>query len=183
MACENGGSGAAVGDSATSVCVSSISKMRSAAAIACCRFAFTRLSFFAGAYIISIAARNDVKSPVVRRPVAICSLPYHKRRRHADAAEQLHRGRHQRQRAHDAHVRAIQMLQRVAEAAGLALFRAERLDDAVGGERFGAHVRHVFLRLLASARRAPDALAEPHERIQRGSARPVRHTSASRGSM
>ena len=51
---------------------------------------------------------------------------------------------------------------------GLALFRAERLDDAVGGERFGAHVRHVLLRFLASPRRAPDALAEPHERIQRG---------------
>ena len=33
--------------------------MRSDAAIACCRFAFTRLSFFAGPYIRNSAAMND----------------------------------------------------------------------------------------------------------------------------
>ncbi len=50
--------------------------MRSVAAIVCCRLAFTRLSFFAGPYIISSAATNDVNSPVVSRPEAICALPY-----------------------------------------------------------------------------------------------------------
>ena len=73
---ENGGSGVAFGDSATSVWVSIISKMRSAAAIVCCRFALTRLNFFAGAYIRNSAATNDVNSPVVSLPLAIWPLPY-----------------------------------------------------------------------------------------------------------
>ena len=60
---EKGGSACASGSSATSVWVSSISKIRSPAAMACCRFAFTRLSFLAGAYITNMAARNDVNSP------------------------------------------------------------------------------------------------------------------------
>ena len=66
----------ACGFSTTSVCVSSISKMRSDAAIACCRLAFTRLSFFAGPYIRNSVAMNDVSSPIVSRPLAISRLPY-----------------------------------------------------------------------------------------------------------
>ena len=45
--------------------------MRSEAAIACCRFAFTRLSFFAGPYISSTAPKNDANSPGERRLDAI----------------------------------------------------------------------------------------------------------------
>ena len=37
--------------------------MRSDAAAACCRLAFTRLSFLTGPYINSSAATNDVNSP------------------------------------------------------------------------------------------------------------------------
>ena len=57
--------------SATSVCVSSISKMRPAAAIACCRLALTRLNFLAGPYIMNSAAMNAPNSPVVRLPSVI----------------------------------------------------------------------------------------------------------------
>ena len=49
---------------------------RRAVAIVCCRLALTRLSFFAGAYISSMAAMNDVNSPGVSRPLAISLLPY-----------------------------------------------------------------------------------------------------------
>ena len=73
----NGGSGGALGRSRTSVCVSSSSKMRSDAAIACCRFALTRDSFLIGPYINNSAATNDVNSPGVRLPKAISRLPYH----------------------------------------------------------------------------------------------------------
>ena len=50
--------------------------MRSAAAIACCRSAFTRLNFLAGPYIMNRAAMNAVNSPssTVRRNLL---LPYH----------------------------------------------------------------------------------------------------------
>jgi hypothetical protein len=65
----------APGGSTTSVCVSSISKMRSDAAIACCRLAFTRLSFFAGPYIRNSVPMNRANCPVVRFPLAICALP------------------------------------------------------------------------------------------------------------
>ena len=50
--------------------------MRSEAAIACCRFAVTRLSFFAGPYIRNSAAINEANCPVVRLAMAICRLPY-----------------------------------------------------------------------------------------------------------
>jgi hypothetical protein len=61
----NGGSTIAPGASSTSVCVSSISKMRSDAAIACCRFAFTRLNFFAGPYMRNSVPMNSTNCPVV----------------------------------------------------------------------------------------------------------------------
>ncbi len=67
----------ASGRSATSLCVSRTSKMRSVAAIACCKLAFTRLSFLAGPYIRKSAAMNATKSPEVRRPAVISWLPYH----------------------------------------------------------------------------------------------------------
>ena len=50
--------------------------MRSAAAIACCRSALTRLSFFAGAYIMNSAAMKAVNSPADSRPATISWLPY-----------------------------------------------------------------------------------------------------------
>ena len=68
MAPVNGGSGTAPSRSRTSVWVSSSSKIRSDAAIACCRLALTRDSFLIGPYINSKAARNDVNSPAESRP-------------------------------------------------------------------------------------------------------------------
>ena len=43
-------------------------------------------------------------------PLAICRLPYHERRRHAEAAEQLHQRRQARQRRRHLHVRAEQVI-------------------------------------------------------------------------
>ena len=68
--------GTASGRSVTSLCVSRTSKMRSVAAMACCRLAFTRLSFLAGPYIRNSAAMKATKSPGVRRPEVISWLPY-----------------------------------------------------------------------------------------------------------
>ena len=83
---ENAGIACAPGDSATSVCVSIISKIRSPAAMACCRFAFTRLSFFAGAYIIE--QRRQERRELARRQPAggnlLAAVP--ERAGHADAA-------------------------------------------------------------------------------------------------
>ena len=62
----------------TSEWVSSISKMRSAAAIACCRLAFTRLSFLIGVYIMNAATMNAeevARSSAAWRESA--ALPYH----------------------------------------------------------------------------------------------------------
>ena len=109
--------------SCTSVCVSSISKMRSDAAIACCRFALTRLSFFAGPYIRNSAAMNDVNSPVVRRPLAICSAAVPERGRHAEAAEQLHQRRQARKRGRHLHVGAEQLVAGPGELVGLVRLR------------------------------------------------------------
>ena len=77
MTSRNRGNSDASARSWTSLCVSSIWKMRSAAAIACCRFALTRLSFLAGPYIMKSAAMNPTNSPVVRRIALISWLPYH----------------------------------------------------------------------------------------------------------
>ena len=52
-----------------------------------------------------------------------------------------------------------------AEPLLLVSLRAERLDDAVAGERFGRDVRQLLELFLAAPRRAANALAEPHERI------------------
>ena len=49
--------------------------MRSAAAMACCRLAFTRLSFLIGPYMNNSAATNAANSPLVRRPAAIECAP------------------------------------------------------------------------------------------------------------
>ena len=64
-------SGCAAGRSLTSECVSRISKMRVDAAIACCRFAFTRLSRFTGVYIMNAAKMNARKSPCV---ISACEI-------------------------------------------------------------------------------------------------------------
>ena len=77
----------------TSVCVSSISKIRSDAAIACCRLALTRLSFLTGPYIRSSAAMNEVNSPAVRRPVRDLAAAVPQRAGNGDAAEELHQRR------------------------------------------------------------------------------------------
>ena len=68
--------GCAFGRSSTSVCVSSIVKIRSAAAIACCRLVFTRLSFLIGVYIMNAAKMNPRKVPCVVWPLEISPLPY-----------------------------------------------------------------------------------------------------------
>ena len=73
---------------ATSVCVSSSSKIRCGGRHRLLQFAFTRLSFFSGVYISSSTATNDVNSPCVRRPPrnltrAVPQAPPQSRRRRA----------------------------------------------------------------------------------------------------
>ncbi len=63
MCCRSGASGVAPGRSLTSEWVSSRSKIRSEAAMACCRFVLTRLSFLIGPYIMKAATTNAKKSP------------------------------------------------------------------------------------------------------------------------
>ena len=53
------------------------------------------------------------------------------------------------------------MIAGAAELLGLVRLGAERLDDAVAGERLGADVRQLLERFLAAPRRPPHALAEP----------------------
>jgi hypothetical protein len=45
------------------------------------------------------------------------------------------------------------------------LFRTKGFHDAVTGERLGAEMRQLLLRLLAAARRPPDALPQPNQRV------------------
>ena len=155
----------APGRSCTSVCVSSISKIRSDAAIVCCRLAFTRLSFLTGPYISNSAATNDVNSPGVSRAARDGRGPRTTARPPCHPAQQLHHRRQDRQRRRHLHVRAVQPLRRRRELVRLVLLGAERLDDAVAGERLGADVREVLQRLLAAARRLAKPLPEPGERV------------------
>ena len=155
----------APGFSRTSLCVSSISKMRSAAAIVCCSAAFTRLSFLIGPYIMNAAARNAVNSPGVSLPERDLARAVPERADRRQAADELHQRRQRRQRARDLHVRAIQQLGRAAEARRLARLGAERLDDAMSREALGGQVRDVLELFLAAPRRPAHALPEPHERI------------------
>ena len=90
MPWRNGASGAAPGCSITSVCVSSISKMRSDAAIACCRLALTRLSFLAGPYIRSSVPMNERELPRRQAVVRDLAAAVDERRGHAEAAEAQH---------------------------------------------------------------------------------------------
>ena len=92
----------------TSLWVSSSSKIRSDAATACWRFALTRLSFLIGPYISSSAATKSVNSPAVSRPLAISRVPYQSAPAIANAAQQLHQRRQDRQDARHLHVRAIE---------------------------------------------------------------------------
>ncbi len=139
--------------------------MRSDAAIACCRLALTRLSFFAGPYISSSVAMNDVSSPIVSRPLTISRLPYHS----ATAmpmppSSSISGGRLDERRRH-LHVRAEQLIAGPVESLRLLRLVAERLDDAMAGEAFGADVRELLERFLTAPRRPPHALAEPDQRI------------------
>ena len=139
--------------------------MRSAAAAACCRSAFTRLSLRAGPYIRKSAVMNATKSPVVRRFAGDLLAADPQRRRERHAADDLHQRRQHRQHARHPHARAIEALGRLLELRRLARLGAERLDDAMAGQRFGADVGHLFLRFLRAPRGAPHALPQAHERI------------------
>ena len=157
--------------------------MRSDAAAACCRLALTRLSFLIGPYISSSAARNEVNSPGVSRPRGDLAAAVPQRAGDRDAAEELHQRRQQRQHARHLQVGADTASPDDAlELRGLARLGAERLDDAVAGERLGGDVRHVLQRFLAPA-------ASPCARACRSatsgyttSGAPVMHSSASRAS-
>ena len=76
MLWRNGESSFAPSRSLTSECVSSNSKMRSAAAIACCRLVLTLLNFFTGVYIMKAAKMNARKLPCVISPPPMRRLPY-----------------------------------------------------------------------------------------------------------
>ena len=139
--------------------------MRSEAATACCRLAFTRDSFLIGPYIRNRAATNDVNSPAVSRPCAISRLPYHSAPAMArPPRNSINGGSIDRTRVTFRLVRNS-----AAEARSnfvrLAPLGAKGLDDAVAGERLAGDMRHVLLRLLAPARHRAHAFAEAHERI------------------
>ena len=80
----------------TSECVSSISKMRSEAAIACCRFVFTRLNFLIGVYIMNAAKMNAAKLPCVSRPLRDLPAAVPDQADHRQPAEKLHQRRQHR---------------------------------------------------------------------------------------
>ena len=147
--------------------------MRSAAAIACCRFALTRLSFLTGA--VHQEQRRDERRELARRQPArrdlAAAVPERRRRCATPPSSSISGGSTDTTPRH-LHVRAIEPLatRRSNFAASLRL-GAERLDDAVPGERLGADVRQVLERLLAAPRRAPHPLAEPHQRIDDRAAR------------
>ena len=147
------------------MCVSSIVKIRSEAAIACCRLVFTRLSFLIGVYIMKAAKMNPRKLPCVVRPPEISALPYQISANHRQPAEQLHQRRQHGDRARDLEVDAVEELGGALEALALVLLRAEGLDDAMAGEGFGGDVREALDGLLAAARAAAHALAQADERI------------------
>ena len=165
MAWRNGAIGSAPGCSLTSVCVSSISKIRSAAAVACCRLAFTRLSFFAGPYMKSSSAMNEKKAPSVIVRDATCRLPM----TIAAAMPTPPTTSISGGRLESAAVTFMFVRNRLKPARlnllGLVRLGAERLHDAMAGERLGADVRQRLERLLAAPRRPPHALAEPDQRI------------------
>ena len=106
-----------------------------------------------------------MNSPAVRCPCAICAAAVPQRAGDRDAAEELHERRQQRQDARHLEIGAEQLPRHALEFRAFACLGAERLDDAMPGERLGRDVRHVLLRFLAPARDGADALAEPHQRV------------------
>ena len=129
----NGAIAGAPARSFTSVWVSSMSKMRSDAAIVCCRFALTRLSFLAGPYISSSAAMNEKNASgghlMLRRHL---TRAVDERERHADAADELHQRRQARQRRRHLHVRAEESVRGAAELVGSRALRC-RTPSRCGG--------------------------------------------------
>ena len=93
------------------------------------------------------------------------AAPVPQRRRHADAADDLHQRRQTGQRRRDLHVRAEQLRPGRVELAGLVLFGAEGLHDAVAGKGFRAEVRQMREGFLAAPCRATNALAQPDKGI------------------
>ena len=56
--------------------MSSSSKIRWAAASACCSVALTRLRRLIGSYIRNSVVTKSMNSPIVSRPLPICEAPY-----------------------------------------------------------------------------------------------------------
>ena len=141
--------------------------MRSAAAIACCRLALTRLSFLAGPYIRNSAAMNDVNSPGVSRPGAICAAAVPQR-----AGDRRRRRAAPSAAAAATATRVTFMLVRIQRrATPRANFAASRssapnaLTMRWPANASARDVRHVLQRFLAAPRAVRDALPEAHERI------------------
>ena len=114
--------------------------MRSDAAIACCRLALTRLSFLTGA--VHHERGGDERSELALRhalPRAICVLPYHISAddQPTPPSNSISGGRIESALVTFMFVR-YSRCGRVAEPLGLVRLGAERLDDAVAGERLGA---------------------------------------------
>ena len=160
--------------------------MRSAAAIACCRLAFTRLSFLIGPYISSSAAMNAVNSPrrqAARRDLRGCRSTAPRQSRMPPSSS-IDRRQHRHDPRH-AHVRAIQLRGR-----GLRNFCASRSSAPNAFTMrwpvndLGGHVRHVLERFLAAPRRLPQPPAELRQRIDddraRRSGTPARAAGRSR---
>ncbi len=106
-----------------------------------------------------------MNSPAVRRPCGDLAAAVPQRAGDRDAAQELHQRRQQRQHARHLQVGPEQRVGDALELRRLAPLGAERLDDAVAGERLGGDVRHVLLRFLAPARHGAHPLAEAHQRI------------------
>ena len=120
--------------------------MRSEAASACCRLALTRLNFFTGPYISSSAATNDVNSPAVSRPIAISRLPYQSAPAMAMPPRNSISGGSIDEHARHLQVGAIEQSRGALELRRLTRLGAERLDDAMAGERFAGDVRQCSSR-------------------------------------
>ena len=112
-------------------------------------------------------SRDDEREEVALRhatgadPVA----PVPDQRHDSDAAEKLHERRQHRHRARHLQIGPIQPLGGPPESRRFVGFGAERLDDAMARERFDGDVGEVRELFLDAATRAPDSLAEPHQRV------------------
>ncbi len=157
----------APGRSRTSVCVSSISKIRWRRGDGLLQVRVDAAQLLGRA--VHEEHRRDERGELAGREAAggdlVAAIP--ERARNANAAQELHERRQRRERARHLHVRAVNAVGGCREPRDLVRFGPERLDDPVTAERLGRDVRDPLQLLLAAPRRPPHALPEAHERDRR----------------